>query len=50
MVPLHELLRHVGCHSSRRLESLSGRKFVMILGDFRFAAAAWLIHHYAFKV
>ena len=28
MVPLHELLRHVGCHFSRRPESLSGRKFV----------------------
>ena len=30
------MLRHVGCHSSRRPESLSGRKFVIILGDSRF--------------
>ena len=35
MIPLHELLRHVGCHSSRRPESLSGRNIVIRQGDFR---------------
>ena len=34
MIPLHELMRHVGCHSSRRPESLSGRNFVRSRGEF----------------
>ena len=47
MVPLHESLRHVGCHSSRRPESLSGRKFVLIQSDFRRRPVGWLMEQYA---
>src|ERR1035441_8805935 len=37
----------MGCHSKRRQETLSGRKFLVIQGEFRFRTADWLIHHYA---
>jgi hypothetical protein len=47
MVPLHELLRHVGCHSSRRPKHLSGRKIVMVQGEKRFAVTFGLNHPYA---
>lgn len=36
MFPLHDLLRHVGCHSSRRTETLSGRKIMIPRGDLCF--------------
>src|ERR1035438_8798549 len=41
MIPLHQLLRHVGCHSSRRPESPSGRIFVIRSGDFYFLPQLW---------
>ena len=50
MFPLHELLRHVGCHSTRRPETLSGRKFVVIQGNFCFRTADRFNHHYAIRV